>query len=190
MATNASVLRSCALRSTDSEERPRTLLWPECSPYKVTRSPICLNDCHGPACGKFPGATGCTGKGSAPQFGSAPVTRKIGACWGPVPRSESPLIAEWPYSTGKRHAIWLCLDCVKECLKVAQLSSRKIAIVVRFENKLPISCANLIPNRFPTGESPRIPQWLTTLLLSARLASGYARDYGSLGHGPGERQQR
>jgi len=144
MAMYAGVLRSCALRGTDSEERPRTIFVAECSPYKVTRSPICLYGCNGPACGKFPGATGCTGKGSGLEFASA--SHRAQARWDLQLQPESPLIAEWPYSTRKRHTIWLCLDCVKECLKVAQLSSRKMTAFLGFVYKLPISCANLVPN--------------------------------------------
>ncbi len=77
-----------------------------------------------------------------------PPSAKLALAEGPALQPESPLIAEWPYSTGKRHAIWLCLDCVKECLKVTQLSSRKTTTFVLSVYKLPISCANLVPNRF------------------------------------------
>lgn len=50
-------------------------------------------------------------------------------------RSGSPLIAEWSSSTGKRHAISLCLDCVKECLKVYKQTSAKRELLC-------ISCAS------------------------------------------------
>jgi len=47
------VLRSGALsEGTDSEERARTL-GPECSPYKATQDPICLNSCDGQTCGRL-----------------------------------------------------------------------------------------------------------------------------------------
>jgi hypothetical protein len=86
------------------------------------------------------------GKGSGLEFASAPQHAQNQRLLEPALQPESPLIAEWPYSTRKRHTIWLCLDCVTECLKVAQLSSRKMTAFVRFVFKLPISCANLVPN--------------------------------------------
>jgi hypothetical protein len=88
------------------------------------------------------------GKGFAPQFASALQQahnrRLLKTPHFSPNRLSSPNGRTQP---GSGTQIKLCLDCVTECLKVAQLSSRKMAVIMPFVCKLPISCANLVPNR-------------------------------------------
>ena len=168
------VLRMLRLQGADRRNIPST-----CNPGKVrTRNanarPISLNG------GDIQVRRVSQGPRAAPEKNPAP-------CW----RFESPLIAD-ASPLPKQHSLPVprLRDRMHESRTAAQAqNASRCAFRVQAQQLL---CKSRVkaPALSFAAQIRKITGQLITLLLPRTATSGYARDYGSVGHGAGERKQR